>query len=80
MPKPRTETEKIIWCGEQVRVAKDKNPKKYEDIKALVKAEMTKSNVGPLEAAINLCMQVKNDAVLHLWFMGMADCLIAKTD
>ena len=74
--KPKTQAEQIQWCGERVKVAKEKAPEKYSQFENLVKAEMQKSNVGALEAAINLSMQVKNDSVMHLWFMGVASCLI----
>lgn len=80
MSKPKTEAEKIQWCGEQVKIAKEQAPEKYKQFEALVKAEMKKSKVGALEAAINLSMQVKDDTVMHLWFMGVASCLIENEE
>ena len=76
MIKPKTQAEQIEWCGKQIKIAKIKAPEKYNEIEKLIKLEMKKSNVGELEAAINLCMNFKNDSVLHLWFLGVSALLI----
>jgi hypothetical protein len=69
-------SDQLVRCGELVEAASLKAPKRFETFKELLINRSKKQGRSILETAIDLCMEDKYDAVLHLWYMGTAALLI----